>query len=80
MVLVVAEPGKERVDQAVATGTRRLLLHPVDGLQGDPEPHLVAVRGELGAEPEGQPVGFPVGVRAASGFEGHRASPHAFLR
>ena len=73
VVWVVAEPGKEGVDQAVATGARRFLLYPVNGLQGDPEPHLVVVRGELGSEPEGLPVGFTVGVET-SGFEGHRVA------
>ena len=67
VVSVVAEPGEEGVDQAVTTDARRFLLHPADGLQGNPEPHLVVVRGELGAEPEGLPVGFPVGVERRQG-------------
>ena len=57
VVSVVAEPSKEGVDQTVATGARRFLLHPADGLQGDPEPHMVAARRELGAEPEGLALG-----------------------
>ena len=62
VVLVVAEPDKEGIDQAVATGARRLLMHPADGLHGDPEPYPVIVPGKLGAEPEGLSDGFPVGV------------------
>ena len=49
-------------DQAVAAGPGRRLWHPADHVRGDPEPNLAAVRGELGTEPEGAPVGFQVGV------------------
>ena len=40
----------------------RRLWHPADRVQGDPEPNLAAVRGEIGTEPEGAPVGFQAGV------------------
>ena len=67
------QPGSS-LSQARRASTRRLprapsvfLLHPVNGLQGDPEPRLVVVRGEFGAEPEGLPVGFPVGVERRQG-------------
>ena len=65
--LVVAEPGQEDVDQAVATGARCGLRHPADDLPGDPEPHLGAGRGECGPEPAGPAVGFQVGVERCQG-------------
>ena len=53
---------EEGVDQAPAACRGRLLPHPVDGLRGNPEPHLAAVRVEVGPEPEGLRVGFPAGL------------------
>ena len=46
-------------DEARPAGPGRLLAHPVDGLRGDPEPHLPAGGVELGPEPPGLPVGLP---------------------
>ena len=60
------DPDDEGVDQAPAAGGGRLLRHPVNGLLGDPEPDLVAVRVELGPEPEG-PVGLPGGLSRRQG-------------
>ena len=76
--MIRLQPCEEGVDQAVAAGRRRWLPHPADGIQGDPEPHLDPVRGQIGAEPQGAPVGFQARGRAASGFEGRRASPRGF--
>ena len=63
------------VDQALAAGGGRLLRHPADGLLGDPEPDLVAVRVELGPEPEGLPVGLPGGLARGQGPRAARATP-----
>ena len=73
-MLYVAELGMEGVDSAVATVAQHFLLHSADGLHGDPEPRRVAVRGELGAESESLPVGFPVGVERRQGARA--AGPH----
>ena len=54
------------VDQALASGRRRLRKHPADGLPGDPEPDLTAVGFEFGPEPE-TTVRLPGGVAGRQG-------------
>ena len=67
MVWVFFDPDEQQPYQEIAAPQGRVLRHPLDSFAGDPEPHPVAVRGELGAEPEGLPVGFPVGVERRQG-------------
>ena len=56
------QPREEGVDQTLAAAHGVSLRHPADRLRSDPEPHLAAVRVELGPEPEGLLVGFPAGL------------------
>ncbi len=59
--MVWRQPRKKGVDQAIAAGVGCLRPHPTNVLRGDPEPHLLAVRVEVGAEPE-CPVRLAAGV------------------